>query len=82
MLSTSSFLPVAFVAAAISASGFRIPELVSQWMAMTWVMAGSAAIAALTSSPRGADIAFVDHGELPSKIADRLGSTKPVRAVR
>ena len=33
-------------------------------------------------TPWGQIIAFVDHGELPSKIADRLGSTKPIRTVR
>ena len=53
MLSTSNLRPRDKTACEISATGFRMPDEVSQWMAMTWLMAGSASSAAATSSPRG-----------------------------
>ena len=54
MASTMKTLPRAFTAWAISSMGLTMPEVVSQWMTQTWLMAGSASSAAATSSAVGA----------------------------
>ena len=56
MASTMKILPRAFTARAMSAMGFTMPDVVSQWMTQTWLIAGSASRAG--PLPRGVGAAL------------------------
>ena len=53
MASISSRRPRAATIAAISSMGFKMPEVVSQCTATTWLMAGSSAKAVSSASRSG-----------------------------
>ena len=62
MESIRSLRPARSTASDISATGLRMPELVSQWTSRTWVMSGSASrMAATSGAARRQVVALVDH---------------------
>ena len=61
MASTCRRRPAALTAAARSASGLRMPVVVSQWTSATSVMSGSAASRSATSAAVGGTVSSVSN---------------------
>ncbi len=81
--SSRSLRPFSAVTAAISSTGFRMPDEVSQCTSTTCVMAGSAVQRGCDfGGARGKVVALVDQLVRPVHIAQRLRNPQAVGAVR